>query len=101
MSNFVKVASLSDLAAGACRTVDVNGKAVALFNVNGTVYALDNTCLHRGGPLGDGMLEGDVVTCPWHGWQYKVITGENVMNSAMKVAAYPVQVEGNDIKIAV
>ncbi len=101
MSNFVKVASISELGPGSCKTVDVNGKAVALFNVNGAVYALDNTCLHRGGPLGEGMLEGDVVTCPWHGWQYKVPSGENLMNSAVKVASYPVEVEGNDIKVAV
>ncbi len=101
MSNFVKVARISDLGPGTAKTVDVNGKAVALFNVGGTIYALDNTCLHRGGPLGDGMLEGDVVTCPWHGWQYKVRTGENMMNGTIKVAAYPVQVEGNDIKVAV
>lgn len=101
MSDFMKVASLSDLAAGSCKTVEANGRAIALFNVNGTIYALDNTCLHRGGPLGEGMLEGEVVTCPWHGWQYGVKTGENVMDSSLKVAAYPVQVEGNDIKVAV
>jgi nitrite reductase (NADH) small subunit len=101
MSNFVKVASLSELAAGCCKMVDVNGKAVALFNVNGTVYALDNTCLHRGGPLGEGELEGETVSCPWHGWQYNVKTGENVMDPAVKVAVYPVQVEGGDIKVAV
>ncbi len=100
MSDFVKVASLSDLEAGTCRTVEVNGKSVALFNVSGTVYALDNTCLHRGGPLGDGMLEDEVVTCPWHSWQYNVKTGENLRNSAVKVVSYPVQVEGNDIKVA-
>ncbi len=101
MSDFVKVASLSDLEAGTCRTVEANGKSVALFNVGGTVYALDNTCLHRGGPLGDGMLEDEVVTCPWHSWQYNVKTGENLRNSAVKVVTYPVQVEGNDIKVAV
>lgn len=101
MADFVKVVSLSQLEAGSCMTVDVGGKAVALFNVDGTVYALDNTCLHRGGPLGEGMLEGDVVTCPWHMWQYNVRTGENVRNSAIKVAQYAVQVEGNDIKVAV
>lgn len=101
MADFVKVASLSQLEAGSCMTIDVGGKALALFNVDGTVYALDNTCLHRGGPLGEGMLEGDVVTCPWHMWQYNVRTGENVRNSAIKVAQYAVQVEGNDIKVAV
>ena len=101
MGEFVKVANLSELAAGSCKTVSVNGKDVAIFNVGGTVYALDNTCLHQGGPLGEGTLEGDVVTCPWHMWEYNVRTGEKVGAPSMKVASYPVQVEGNDIKVAV
>ena len=101
MSDFIKVASLSELENGAGKAVEVGGKTIAIFNVNGTVYALDNTCLHRGGPLGDGMLEGDVVTCPWHMWQYNVRTGEKVETPSLKVATYPVQIEGNDIKVAV
>lgn len=101
MAEFLKVASLSDLAKGTCKTVQAGDKAIALFNVDGTVYALDNTCLHQGGPLGEGILEGDVVTCPWHMWEYNVRTGEKVGVSSMKVATYPVQVEGNDIKVAV
>src|SRR2546427_5315499 len=101
MAEFVKVANLSDLGPGSSMTVEANGKAVALFNVDGAVYALDNTCLHRGGPLGEGFLEGDVVTCPWHMWEYKVKTGENLRDSNIKVASYPVQVEGGDIKVAV
>ena len=101
MAEFVKVASLNDLTPGAAMKVEVSGKDVALFNVEGTVYALDNTCLHRGGPLGEGMLEGDVVTCPWHMWEYNVRTGEKVGVPSIKVARYDVQVEGNDIKVAV
>ncbi len=101
MAQFVKVADLSDLAPGTCKTVQTNGKAVALFNVGGTVYALDNTCLHRGGPLGEGILDAEVVTCPWHGWQYNVTSGQHVMNPSVKVATYPVQVEGNEIKVEV
>jgi nitrite reductase (NADH) small subunit len=101
MAEFVKVASLSELAKGAAKAVEVGGKTIAIFNVNGTVYALDNTCLHQGGPLGDGILEGDVVTCPWHMWQYDVRTGEKLETPSLKVATYPVQIEGNDIKVAV
>ena len=101
MADLVKVANLGDLPEGQCKTVEAGGKAIALFNVAGTVYALDNTCLHQGGPLGEGMLEGDVVTCPWHMWEYNVRTGENVGDPALKVATYPVQVDGNDIKVAV
>ena len=101
MPEFVKVAILSELAPGTCKPVEAGGKVVALFNVDGNIYALDNTCLHRGGPLGEGSLNGDVVTCPWHGWEYNVRTGEKLNVPAVKVATYPVQVEGNDIKVAV
>ncbi len=101
MAEFVKVASLSELAPGSAKAVEVKGKAIALFNVQGAIYATDNTCLHRGGPLGEGELMGEVVICPWHQWEYNVRTGEMVGNSSVKLATYPVQVEGSDIKVAV
>jgi nitrite reductase/ring-hydroxylating ferredoxin subunit len=101
MGEFVKVATLSELTAGTCKPVEAGGKVIALFNADGSIYALDNTCLHRGGPLGEGTLNGDVVTCPWHMWEYNVRTGEKVGSPAVKVVTYPVQVEGNDIKVAV
>jgi nitrite reductase/ring-hydroxylating ferredoxin subunit len=101
MAEFVKVASLSELAPGSAKAVEVKGKAIALFNVEGTIYATDNTCLHQGGPLGEGELMGGVVICPWHQWEYDVRTGEMVGNSSVKLATYPVQVEGDDIKVAV
>ncbi|PYV15944.1 MAG: hypothetical protein DMG21_13305 [Acidobacteria bacterium] len=90
MAQFLKVANLSELPAGSAKAVEVAGKAVALFNVEGKIYALDNTCRHRGGPLGEGFVEGDIVTCPWHGWQYKIPSGECLDDASIKVAAYPV-----------
>jgi nitrite reductase/ring-hydroxylating ferredoxin subunit len=101
MAEFVKVASLSELAPGSAKAVEVKGKAIALFNVEGTIYATDNTCLHQGGPLGEGELTGGVVMCPWHQWEYDVRTGEVVGDRSAKVVTYPVQVEGSDIKVAV
>jgi len=74
---------------------------LALFKVNGEICCLDNTCLHRGGPLGDGFLEGNIVTCPWHGWQYDVRRGELLIDPSVKIATYPLRVEGNEIKVAV
>jgi nitrite reductase (NADH) small subunit len=100
MAEFIKVASTSDLAVGQAMAVEVNGKNIALYNVDGVIYATDNTCLHQGGPLGEGILEGDVITCPWHMWEYNVRTGEKVGESSIRVATYPVQVEGTDIKVA-
>jgi len=97
MPRFVKVAKLNEMPPGTAREFQADGRMIALFNVGGRFYALDNTCLHRGGPLGQGILEGECVTCPWHGWQYNVTTGATVFNEQMKVPTYEVQVEGDDI----
>ncbi len=101
MAEFVTCADLSALKAGESKVVEVEGRTLALFNVGGTVYCLDNTCLHRGGPLGEGTLEGDIVTCPWHGWQYNVRTGESLKDPSVRVATYPVRVEGRNIQVSI
>jgi len=101
VADYVKVANVSELAPGTAKMVEVMGKAIALFNVGGAIYATDNTCLHQGGPLGEGELMGEVVICPWHQWEYNVRTGEVVGDSTLKIATYPVQVEGSDVKVAV
>ena len=100
MPNFIRVAGTSDLKPGESKAVNANGTEVALFNVDGEFFAISNTCLHRGGPLGEGMLDGDVVTCPWHGWRYNVKTGTNAMLPTAKVQTYQVKVEGNDVMVA-
>jgi nitrite reductase (NADH) small subunit len=95
----VKVATRSEIAPGTAKTVEVNGKQVALFNVGGQLYAIDNTCLHRGGPLGEGEIDGKIVTCPWHGWEYDVTTGATLDDPAKKVACFKVQFSGDDVLI--
>ncbi len=97
----VVVAKLEDLQPGTSRSVEVEGVGIALFNVDGTVYALDNTCPHAGGPLGDGRLAGECVVCPWHGWRFNVRTGERPENPAITVACYPVSIQGGDIVVTV
>jgi NAD(P)H-dependent nitrite reductase small subunit len=99
MREFIRVASTDDVKPGNGMVVEMNDKALALFNIDGTIYAIDNTCVHRGGPLGEGDLEGDTVSCPWHGWQYNVKTGACVNNPAAKIETYQVKVEGTDIKV--
>jgi nitrite reductase (NADH) small subunit/3-phenylpropionate/trans-cinnamate dioxygenase ferredoxin subunit len=99
MSTFSKACAVADVAPGTAKLVAVDGKDVALFNVDGTFYALDNECPHRGGPLGEGDLEGCIVTCPWHAWQYDVRTGESITDD-LKVARYDVKVEGGDVLVA-
>jgi len=98
MAEFVRVAGIADVQPGHGMVAEVNGKTVAVFNVDGAFHVVDNTCLHRGGPLGEGEVEGSVVTCPWHGWQFNVATGTCVNNPSGKVQVYQVKVEGSDVK---
>ena len=86
---------------GMVRELQLDGKVIALANVSGKLYAVNNVCLHRGGPLGQGELTGQTVTCPWHGWQYDVATGKALMNPSVGVESYPVELRGDDIYVDV
>ena len=99
MPRFVRIGSIIDLKPGENKVVSVDGTDIALFNVDGQFFALNNTCPHRGGPLGDGFLEGEVVTCPWHGWRFDVKTGVSPVVPTAKAATYQIKVEGNDILV--
>lgn len=99
MAKFVPVAKVTDLEPGTCQSVEVEGYWVALFNVEGTIYALDNTCPHAGGPLGEGKLRGDIVTCPWHGWRFNVRTGLRPENPDFQAGCYRVNIEGDEIRV--
>ena len=99
MGTFQKAAKTGDIPNGSGKVIEVGGKEVALFNEDGQFYALDNTCPHQGGPLGDGYLEGGIVTCPWHGWQYDVKSGVNPVESSIRTSSFRVKVEGEDILI--
>lgn len=100
MADFVPVAHVGEVPPGRSKIVVVAGNVVALFNVGGTFHALSNTCLHRGGPVGEGELDGSVVTCPWHGWQYDVRTGRNVLNPVACLKTYSVKVDGERVLVA-
>ena len=93
----LKCAKVSEIQPGSGKSVTVKGEEIALFNVNGTIYACANTCVHQGGPLGEGFLEGKTVTCPWHGWKYDVSTGACVQVQHATVKTYAAKVEGDDI----
>ncbi len=101
MADFVRVAAVDDVPPGSGKVVHAGGRLLALFNVDGAFYALDNTCLHRGGPVGEGDLEGVVVTCPWHGFQYDVTTGRNVFDPEVGLETFPVRVADGAVEIAV
>lgn len=102
MPEFVKIASVAELPAeGEAREFTVGDRLICLANLNGSISALDNVCVHRGGPLGQGIIEGDKLVCPWHGWQYDPRTGEAAHNPSAKVAVYPIKIEGDDVLVAI
>jgi nitrite reductase (NADH) small subunit len=98
---FLRTAKKDEVPPGMIREFQIDGKTFALSNVEGKLYAINNLCLHRGGPLGQGELKGNVVTCPWHGWQYDVTTGKLVTNPAVACETYAVEVRGDDIFVDV
>jgi nitrite reductase (NADH) small subunit len=101
MADFVRVISASELPPGSCREALVSGKAVALCNAGGTFHAIDNRCSHRGGPLGQGALDGTMLYCPWHAWTWDVTTGVSTVNPDICVARYEVKVENGDVFVKV
>src|SRR5579872_2297862 len=108
MPHFVRLAAASELPAEgeakefSCRIIDSDGnehgdQVICVANVNGIISAMDNVCLHRGGPLGQGVIEGNKLVCPWHGWQWDPKTGEAAHNPGARVAVYPIKIEGADV----
>ena len=101
MADFVKVATVEEIPQGQGKVFEVNGNQVAVWNLNGNFCAFQNVCPHRGGPVGEGEVEGNIITCPWHGWQFDVVTGVSPINPAAKLTKYDVKVEGNEVRVAV
>ena len=99
MAEFVKAAKRQDIAPGSGVASECGGKPVALFNVAGEFHAIQGKCPHRGGPLGEGELEGSVVTCPWHAWRFDVCSGVNPDNPNSKVVSYSVKLESDDVLV--
>jgi len=98
---FTRAASVAEVPSGTIHQFQVGGTAIALANESGKFYAINDVCIHRGGPLGEGELEGNVVTCPWHGWQYDVTTGKVTQNPTMGVACYATEVRGDEVFVDV
>jgi nitrite reductase (NADH) small subunit len=98
---FVKVATLADVPDNSVLEVSVGNDQYALCNVEGSITALSGTCLHQGGPLGQGTIEQGRLICPWHAWEYDCRTGANIDAPSTCVPVYPVKVEGGDVLIQV
>lgn len=103
MSDFQRVASAGEIPPGEMKIVEVNGQEVVVANVGGEFVCFSNSCTHRQGPLGEGMLlEGGTVECPFHGGQFNVRTGEVVAAPPTEpIPVFPVRVEGDEISVAV
>lgn len=99
-TEFVPVASVADVAPGTATTVSIDGREIALFNVAGSFYALDNTCPHQGGPLAEGWIEGATVTCPWHSWCFKMSDGKMTLGDYASVDVFDVRVDGQTVSVA-
>jgi len=95
------IATVEQCPPGEAREFVVEDRIVALFQVEGRFYALDGICPHQGGPLGRGRLCGELVTCPWHGWQFDVVTGRHQANPALQQSRFSVKIEGQNIFVAV
>ena len=102
MATVVRITSASELPQdGEAREFTAGGKTICVANCEGSLSAMDNGCLHRGGPLGQGVIEAGKVICPWHGWQYDPKTGAVAHNAAAKVAVYPIKVEGDEVLVEI
>ncbi|MBI4639071.1 MAG: Rieske 2Fe-2S domain-containing protein [Candidatus Tectomicrobia bacterium] len=102
-TTFIKVAEVGDIPEGEGRVISTEGEGIALFHVDGKHYAIGNTCAHIGGraPLGEGFLNGYIVACPYHYWEYDVRTGTSVYGPRIRVPRYEVKVIGSDILVGV
>jgi nitrite reductase (NADH) small subunit len=94
----MRISSVREVPRGTCKVIQAGGKTIALFNIDGAFYAVDNACTHRGGPLGEGRVDGTVVTCPWHGNRFDVTTGR-VITGTRAVTTYAVHIEGDEVLI--
>jgi len=96
----IKIAEVAQLPVGERKLSTVEDRRIALFNLDGTIYAIDNHCTHRDGPVGAGELKEGVITCPWHGWRFNVTTG-HCLEGGANLRCYPVYVKGNDVLVDV
>jgi nitrite reductase (NADH) small subunit len=99
MANWTRIARLEECPAGSAIERVAGDRVLAIFHVDGAVYALDGVCPHQGGPLGEGQLCGAIVTCPWHGWQFDVRTGQHQLSPRITQPRYEARVEDDWILV--
>lgn len=101
MSRWIRVCHVDECPPGQGIERVAGDAIVAVYNLNGEFVALDGICPHQGGPLGKGCLTGEIVTCPWHGWQFNVRSGQHLLNRTLVQPSFPVRVENGEVLIDV
>ena len=99
MADFVVVGNVGDFVSGQGKMVVVNGRHVALFRLGDDFHAIDNLCLHKAGPLCEGQIDNDVVTCPWHGWSYEIKTGTLVQDPRVAVSCHEIRIDADQVLV--
>jgi len=100
MPDFVRLCSKADLPEdGEAKEIPLGDKVICVANVSGTISAMDNVCLHRGGPIGQGVIADNKVVCPWHGWMWDPKTGQAEHNPEARVAVHPIKLEGDEVYV--
>ena len=99
---YTRIASESELPGpGEAKEFEIARKTICVANINGTITAIDNICLHMGGPLGQGYVDGAKIVCPWHGWEYDAKTGQLFDDPKSKLDVYPIKVENGEVLVDV
>lgn len=99
MADFIRVCNVDQVPVGTPLTVEINGRPVAIVEINGSYYSFEDICPHQGSSFEDGSLDGEIVTCPLHGWKLNAVTGESLEAPGIKIETFEVKVEGDSIYI--
>ncbi len=97
MSELIRIAAVDEIPPGTGKEVLAGERILAVYHVDDRFYALDGICPHAGGPLGEGLLQGNIVTCPWHGWQFDVSSGRHCLNKNLTHHSFPVTVIDDEL----
>jgi nitrite reductase (NADH) small subunit/3-phenylpropionate/trans-cinnamate dioxygenase ferredoxin subunit len=100
LSELVRAATVDQIPEDEGFVVEIKGREIAIFCCSGQYYAVENSCPHRGGPVAEGELENETITCPWHAWPFDLRTGECTINSAAKLQTFQVQLQDGQVFIA-
>lgn len=99
MAQWTRVASIAEIPLGSGKEFVVGSQLLAVYHTNDGWFCLDGVCPHAGGPLAKGLITGNIVTCPWHGWQFDLTSGQHCLNRNLKHPCFPVRIVGEDVEV--